>query len=69
MLEGHRRREAVDLVEFRRTDLMEEAAQTGGGEVLATSRMFEVPAERDAAMTVAVRLVQDPRLEIRIVHT
>jgi hypothetical protein len=44
-------------------------AQTLGGEVLATSRLFDLPAERDAAMAAAAELVRGGPLEIRIVHT
>jgi hypothetical protein len=40
-------------------------AQTHGGEVLATSRMFELPAERDAAMAATVELVRSGPLAIR----
>ena len=42
-------------------------AKSAEGVVLATSGMFEVPAERDAAMTVAARLVQGGEIELRVV--
>ena len=42
-------------------------AKSAEGVVLAKSGMFEVPAERDAAMVVAARLVQSDVMELRVV--